>query len=811
MLQPLEVARVFRACPESRFAFQSTAELVPLDPLSGHRRASEALDFGAAMRPRGFNLFVLGEAEHLARQLVLPYLEARAAEGKAPPDCCYLHNFDDPSTPRQLRLPAGMGRVLRGDIEQLVEELRVAIPAIFDSDEYQNRLQELKQAMGERQRDLIEAVRREAREHDIVLLSTPNGFSLAPAEGDGMMSPEAYEKLPKDDRERIEGTVEILQRKLQQAIRQMPRLAHELRQQIQILKEEMLQSVIAAPLEELEDRYREQAGVIAHFAAIREALLLHLEAFLAEDPEIPPEAIFSRCQLNLLVDNGPCEGAPVVQVGLPSHQHLVGRIEHHVHQGTLLTDFSLIRAGALHRANGGYLVLDARALLQQPGAWETLKRALRAGEIRTESLEQAYGLISTVTLEPEPIPLEVKVVLCGERHFYYLLSEHDPEFLELFKVQADLDDELPWHDAFLEEYARLIATLARAAGLPPLDPSGVAAVIERAARLAGDQQRLMAQARPLDDLLAEAAHWAGDAAVIRRAHVEQAVVQQRRRAGRVYELSQERIHRGTVMIATDGEVVGQVNGLSVLQLGGFAFGQPSRITATARPGPGQVVDIEREAKLGGRIHTKAVMILSRWLADRYAPRGALSLSASLAFEQSYGGIEGDSASVAEACVLVSAIAGVPLTQSLAVTGSINQHGEVQAVGGVNEKVEGFFAVCREAGLAGQGVILPAANVPHLMLDGEVREALAEGRFFLYAVGHLDEALELLTGQVPGSRGADGDFPEGSLNARVVARLESFRLALKRQGKQGSAGTDEPGKERNGGIEEAGKEGDAHDD
>ncbi|MBH8581825.1 Lon protease family protein [Bisbaumannia pacifica] len=794
MLQPLEAGRVYRTCPESPFEFRSTAELVPLDPLSGHRRASEALDFGAAMRPRGFNLFVLGEAEHLTHQLVLPYLKARSAWGEVPPDCCYLHNFDDPSAPRQLRLPAGMGRVLRGDIEQLVEELRVAIPAIFDSDEYQNRLQELKQAMGERQRDLIEAVRREAKEHDIVLLSTPSGFSLAPADGDGMMSPEAYEKLPKEDRERLEGTVEILQRKLQQAIRQMPRLAHELRQQIQTLNEEMLQSVIAAPLEELEERYREQEGVIAHFAAIREALLLHLEVFVEEDPEIPPEAIFSRCQLNLLVDNGPCEGAPVVQLDLPSHQHLVGRIEHHVHQGTLLTDFSLIRAGALHRANGGYLVLDARALLQQPGAWETLKRALRAGEIRTESLEQAYGLISTVTLEPDPIPLEVKVVLCGERQFYYLLSEHDPEFLELFKVQADLDDELPWGDGSLDAYARLIATLAQEAELPPLAPSGVAAVIERAARLAGDQQRLMVQTRPLNDLLAEAAHWAGEAPLITREHVEQAVIQQRRRAARIYELSQERIHRGTVMIATQGAVVGQVNGLSVLELGGFAFGQPSRITATARPGPGQVVDIEREAKLGGRIHTKAVMILSRWLANRYAPRGALSLSASLAFEQSYGGIEGDSASVAEACVLVSAIARVPLAQSLAVTGSINQHGEVQAVGGVNEKVEGFFAVCREAGLAGQGVILPAANVPHLMLDAEVREALAEGRFFVYAVTHLDEALELLTGLEPGEPDAEGGFPQASLNARVVARLDDFRRALKRHGKEDGGGGEASGEE-----------------
>ncbi|PMR67260.1 Lon protease family protein, partial [Halomonas heilongjiangensis] len=807
MVEPLEVTQVYRACPEEAFAFEVTSELASLDLLGGHDRAREALSFGTAIRSDGFNLFVLGQPGHGKHSLVGRFLTERSRGEAPPPDWCYLFNFDDPTVPRQLALPPGLGRQLRTDIEQLVEELRRAIPAVFESEEYQNRLHEMKQAMGERQNDAVEAVRREAREQDILLLSTPNGFTFAPADGDEMMSPQDYEALARDDRERIEGTVEILQRKLTQAIRQMPRLAKELRDQVQALNEEMLQAVIGAPLVELEERYADEAGVLAHLTAIREAILLHVDSFHADDPEVPPEAVFSRFQVNLLVDNADTEGAPVIYQDLPSHQHLVGRIEHHVHNGTLLTDFSLIRAGALHRANGGYLVLDVRGVLTQPGAWETLKRILRAGEIRTESLEQAYGLISTVTLEPEPIPLDLKVVLLGERLHYYLLCEHDPEFLELFKVQADLEDELVRDEAQQGFYARMIATLAREAALRPLDRSGVAAVIERASRLADDQRKLTARHRDLHDLLLEADHWADEAGVtvISRAQVDKAVAQQLWRAGRIRERSHEQITRGTRMIATEGHVTGQVNGLSVLQVGDFAFGQPTRITATARPGSGQVVDIERESRLGGRIHSKAVMILSRYLANRYALDKPLSLSASLAFEQSYGGIEGDSASVAEVCVLVSAIARVPLDQALAVTGSINQHGEVQAVGGVNEKIEGFFDVCRAGGeLSGQGVVLPASNVEHLMLKAEVRDAMAAGRFRVYAIHHVDEALALLTGLELGEADEHGAFPEASLNGRVQARLASFRKAIKAARGKGENGKREGVKEE--GAKEEGDDG-----
>ncbi|MFW3615503.1 Lon protease family protein [Billgrantia antri] len=793
-MKALDVTQVYRACPEETFDFDVTSELESLDMLSGHARARDALDFGTSMRSDGFNLYVLGHPGHGKHQLVGRFLAERSRDEPTPPDIAYRYNFDDHTQPLYLLLPTGMGRVLRADLEQLTEELRSAIPAVFEGDEYQNRLQELKQAMGERQRDAIEAVRREAREHDILLLSTPNGFTFAPAsDDDRMMPPEEYEKLDQDDRERIEGTVQVLQKKLAKAIRRMPRLAKQLREQISTLNGEMLQAVIDAPLAELEEHYADHGGVLDHLRALREAMLLHVDSFIADEPEMPPEAIFNRFAINLLVDHTGCEGAPVVYLDLPTHQHLVGRIEHHVHNGTLLTDYSLIRAGGLHRANGGYLVVDVRAMLMHAGAWETLKRVLRAGEIRTESLEQAYGLISTTTLEPEPIPLDLKVVLLGERLFYYLLCEHDPDFLELFKVQADLEDELDRNHGNQPLYARMVATLARESALRPLDRSGVAAVIERASRLADDQGKLTARHRALSDLLEEADHWAerADAKVISRTHVEKAVAQQLWRASRIHERSHEAIARGTVAIQLEGVVVGQVNGLSVMSLGDYAFGQPTRITAIARPGPGHVVDIEREARLGGRIHSKAVMILSRCLASRYAPDTPLSLSASLAFEQSYGGIEGDSASVAEACVLISAIAGVGIDQRLAVTGSIDQHGRVQAVGGVNEKIEGFFDICQaRGGVQGHGVLLPATNVEHLMLKREVRDAIAAGDFRVYAIEQLDQALELLTGLTPGERDEEGRYPAGSLNRRVVERLEAFQQAVKKsKGKESGKESD----------------------
>ncbi|MGO1233673.1 MAG: Lon protease family protein, partial [Marinobacter sp.] len=626
------------------------------------------------------------------------------------------------------------------------------------------------------------------RRSNIAMLATQSGFTFAPMRNGEVIEPDEYKNFSDDEKELIESKVEDLQKKLQQAIQQVPRLRKEVQQRIHELNEEMVQLTLGGPIGELREKWAHVPAVVEHLDAVREDVVEHAEAF-QDNENGPPSGLLNRYRVNLLVDNADTRGAPVVYEDLPNHQHLTGQIEHRAHQGNLYTDFTLIRAGSLHRANGGYLIVDARRILTQPMAWESLKRILFSGEIRIESLERLYGLATTVSQQPEPIPLSVKVVLLGDRMLYYLLSHYDPDFLDLFKVEADFEDDLDRDDESYSLYARMIATMARSADIRPLDKSAVARLIEHASRLASDQKKLTAHDRVLKDLLSESDHWADQAGSdrIEAVHVQQAIDEREYRASRIRERSLEQIQRGVVMIATEGSQVGQVNGLSVLQLGATRFGQPTRITATARPGKGQVADIEREAKLGGPIHSKAVMILSRFLANRYAPMGDLSLSASLAFEQSYGGVEGDSASVAETCVLLSAITGVALKQSLAVTGSMNQHGEVQAVGGVNEKIEGFFNVCKQSGeINGQGALLPASNVEHLMLNEAVREAVRSGRFSIYPVTHIDQAIELMTGMTAGEPDSNGDFPKDSFNRLVADRLAAFAEASEQRDENGNA-------------------------
>ena len=781
--KPLTADQVYNRCPPEKFDFDTTDGLEELELPCGQDRVLRALEFGAAIRSDGFNLFVLGPSGVGKHELSQRFLARRSAGEETPPDWCHVFNFQSPNRPRAIKLPAGEARLFKRDMDGLVEELRTSIPATFESEEYQGRMQELHEEMARRQHEGIRAVQEEAAEHDIALITTPSGFTFAPSRKGEVLDPAEYNKLPEDERRRIEEKVEELQEKLQQTIQQIPRMRKEFQDKARRINEEMVQFTLGGPIGELKDKWSHLPDVVEQLDAVREDVVVHAEAFRADAGNASPDGLLRRYRVNVLVDNADTEGAPVIYEDLPNHQHLVGLIEHRFHQGALYTDFSLIRAGALHRANGGYLILDARRVLTQPMAWESLKRVLFSGEIRIESLERLYGLVTTVSLQPEPIPVSLKVVLLGDRLLYYLLSYYDPDFNELFKVEADFEDDLDRSDDSYTLYARMVGTLARRAGLRPLDRGAVARVIEHASRLADDQRKLSAHDRALRDLLAEADHWAGAAGAgnVGAEHVERAIEEQIRRADRLRRRSLEQIRRGTVLIATEGERIAQVNGLSVIQLGASAFGRPSRITATARPGKGQVVDIEREAKLGGSIHSKGVMILSRFLASRYAGEKELSLSASLAFEQSYGGVEGDSASVAETCALLSAIARVPLRQSMAVTGSVNQHGEVQAVGGVNEKIEGFFDVCRDAGdLDGHGVLIPASNIEHLMLRSDVRREVDARRFHVYAVRTVDEAIALLTGMTPGDPDDRGVFPKESFNHLVADRLAAFaKLSRKR--------------------------------
>lgn len=788
-LQALSPEQLYKPCDPSQFTFETTAELEDLSEIIGQERAIEAIRFGIGMNRQGYNLFALGPSGTGKRTTIRRYLDQIALSQPTPSDWVYVNNFEQPHKPRALRLPPGQGVVLRNDMQQLIEELRVAIPAAFESEDYRTRRQEIEEELKEQQEKAFNELQRQALERNIGLIRTPAGLAFVPLrEGEGekeIIAPDEFQKLPEERRKQIEADIALLQEQLQATIRQMRDLERNVREKVKELNRQVAMFAVGHRIEELLKKYADLPAVQEYLNAVKQDIIDNVDEFRKTEetpqqimgvplPRLFAESpVFRRYQVNVLVDHSQTQGAPVIYEDHPTYINLVGRIEHIAQMGALVTDFNLIKPGALHRANGGYLILDAREVLLQPYAWEGLKLALRSRELRIESLGQALSLISTVSLEPEPIPLDVKIVLIGERLLYYLLYAYDPDFSELFKVEADFNEEIPRVPENDLLYARMIATMARNEGLRPFSRDAVARIIEHSARLAGDGKKLSVHLASLADLLREADFWAGDNGhkVITRADVQKAIEAQIRRADRLRERMQEQIERGMVLIDTDGAKVGQINGLSVIDLGNFAFGVPSRITARVRMGKGEVIDIEREVELGGPIHSKGVLILSSFLGTRYSGERPLSLWASLVFEQSYSGVEGDSASLAELCVLMSALANVPIKQSWAVTGSVNQHGQVQPIGGVNEKIEGFFDVCRRRGLTGEhGVIIPAANVDHLMLRQDVVEAVAAGLFHIYAVQNVDEAIELLTGIPAGTRDETGQFPPGSINQLVEARL-----------------------------------------
>jgi lon-related putative ATP-dependent protease len=783
MIAPLSADELTRRTDPAAFAFASTADLEPLEEMVGQDRAIEAVGFGIGIRQPGFNLFAMGPEGIGKYTLMRQVLLDRAPGEPVPDDWCYVHNFEDPRRPRALRLASGEGRRFRDRIAQLDRELRAAIPAAFESEEYRNRREALETALKDRRNEALAAFEQRAAAKGLALLRTPIGVGLAVRRHGKILEREEVEKLPEAERQRLAQATAALETELGELVQHaFPTWERETRAAIRETGEAVTRRAVGHLIDEVRRDHASQPAILAHLDALEADVVGNAEEFLAAaQPREMPSAlaarledgsVFRRYQVNLFVDHADATGAPVVFEDLPTQPNLLGRVEHTAQLGALVTDFTLIRPGALHRANGGYLVLDARRLLTQPFAWEELKRALRAGEIRIESLGDRLGL-STVSLEPEPIPLDAKVVLIGERLVYYLLADLDPDFLELFKVQVDFEEEVPRLPETEQRYAHLLGTIAARTGLRPLEPGAIAAIVDHAARLAGDAERLSTHMRRLTDLLREADDGASKAGRDRVSaeDVARAVESRRRRASRIHERSLEEIARGTILVATGGEAIGVVNGLSVISLGEVAFGRPSRITARVRLGEGELVDIEREVHLGGPIHSKGVLILAGFLGGRFGRRQPLSVHASLVFEQSYGGVEGDSASMAEACTLLSAIGEVPLRQAIAVTGSLNQQGEAQPVGGVNEKIEGFFDVCAARGLDGShGVILPRTNLPNLMLRPDVVDAVRAGRFSVWAVNTIDEALELLTGLPAGAPGPDGAFPRESVNGRVEAGL-----------------------------------------
>jgi lon-related putative ATP-dependent protease len=801
---PLPPEALYQRTDPDLFSFNTTAELTDSNEFIGQDRAIQAIEFGISMKRQGYNIFAFGPTGTGKFSLVRRYVEERAANEPRPADWCYINNFQQPYIPRVLQLPAGTGKQLRGDVQRFTDELRTALSSAFESEEYQTRRQSLETEFQERQQEHFQQLQEQARQHGLALLRTPAGFAFAPLKEGNVLAPEDFEKLPVEEQERIKKDVEVLQEQLQKILSLAPRWEREFRERKRELDQEVAGVVLVNLMDELYQKYAELPAVLDFLQLVQKDINEHLPDFLTADeksenaPSAPmPDGstaspLLRRYQVNLLVDASQQVGAPVIYESNPSYLNLVGRVEQMAHMGALITDFTLIKPGVLHRANGGYLLLDALKVLANPYAWEGLKRALQFRQVRIESPLQMLSMTSTMSLEPEPIPLQIKVVLLGDPLLYYQLAQLDPDFNELFKVAADFSDELNRTPATQQLYAQMIATIARRENLLPLDRSAVCRTIEHSARMTSDTAKLSIRMQSIVDLMEEAGHWAqrAGATVISAPHVQQAIDAQIFRSDRVREQMREEVLRQTIFIDTDGAKVGQINGLSVLQLGNIAFGHPTRITASIRMGEGDVVNIEREVEMSGPLHSKGVLILASYLSARYAINQPLSLSASLVFEQSYGGVEGDSASSTELYALLSAIADAPIKQSLAVTGSVNQRGEVQAIGGVNEKVEGFFDLCRARGLTGaQGVLIPQANVKHLMLRQDVVRAVAAGQFHVYPIATIDEGIEVLTGLPAGVRGKTGKYPKESINYLVEARLRSLarkRAALDKLGKSGDS-------------------------
>ena len=793
---------LYRPCSTDRFDFETTAELEPLTEVIGQDRAREAVEFGISIRRPGYNIFAFGPPGSGKRTTIEHFL-GRAARGiPEPDDWCYVHNFELPHKPRALRLPTGWGARFAADMTKLVEDLRESLPQVFDSEPFYNRRDRLMAGFEERKREQVESVGESAKERGLRLVQGDEGLMVAPLQESGeVMSPEAFHALPEEEQKALRERMSATDEQLAAALRSLRAIDREAREAYEELQRTVAEEEVVDRLAPLRARYAEIEAVLEHLEAVRGDVLEHLPLFgrreepsetKAEGGSRGPAAAamragggerrFRRYSVNVLVDGSRQAGAPVVVETYPTLPNLVGRIEQEQRLGALVTDFSLIKPGALHMANGGFLILEMEELIGHPWAWEAIKRALKTGRVHIEPPAEPGNTMTTIQLDPEPIELDCKVLLIGDAGLYLAFVRGDPDFPELFKVGAEFGHDMARYPSGCRLYARFIRTVGEREDILPFDRGAVSRVVEHGSRLVEDSQRLSANFLDITNLLREADYWSRRAGhdIIEREDVEQALRAAERRADLAREQLYEEYARGTFLVDTRGEEVGQVNALTVVSRGDFAFGMPVRVSARVRQGNGAVIDIEREVELGGPLHSKGVLILSGFLASRYLQDEPPSMEASLTFEQSYGRVDGDSASSTELYALVSALSGLPVRQDLAVTGAISQSGDVQSIGGVNEKIEGFFDICQQDGLTGnQGVLIPASNVDNLMVREDVVQAVAAGQFHIYPIAHVDEGLALLLGREAGSRQENGDYPADSINRLAEERMRRF--AESRQG------------------------------
>lgn len=787
-LAPCEISadQLARLCDPNTLTFTTTNELPTLQEVIGQPRAFRALELGSEVGGIGYNIFVLGIPDSGRTTLTRSYLQRKAALTPLPDDWCYVNNFDDRRKPYALRLPAGTAVELRKEMQQLIADCKLNIARVFSSEEYTKERDRLVNAMNEKQAHEFSQLEEYVHKYNFVIIKTPYGFFLGPMIEGKPLSQDSFEKLTDDQKEKFHKLQEKLSAKMEKTLASMREVEQAANKNLEDLNLRTALFIIRPLVDRRKDKYSGCQAVQTYLDQIQSDLVKNVNRFhpdVKTEQNILEEKEWAvRYEINVLVDQSGRSGAPVIVENQPTYHNLLGSIEHDMILGASYTDFSKIRPGALHRANGGFLILPARDVLLNPYAWEGLKRVLRDGELRILELGNQMGLASATTLDPEPIPLNVKVILVGTPTLYYLLRAYDEDFDKLFKVRAEFATEMKRSPESESEYALFVKSVIDENKLLPFDRSAVARIIEHGARMVEKQDKLSTQFGIIADLIRESAYWArkdsleyADATAVQKALDERIF-----RSNLIEERIQEMIQNDQLIVAVEGQAVGQINALSVSSLGDYFFGRPNRVTASASVGQGGIIDIERQARLGGPIHTKGVLIISGFLGEYYGKDRPLNLTASLTFEQSYDEIEGDSASAAELIALLSSISAIPIDQSRAITGSINQHGQIQAIGGVNEKVEGFFETCKKKGLTGrQGVIIPQSNRSNLMLTKEVRDSAAQGAFHIWAVETIGEAISLLTGYEFGEPKEDGTFPKGTFNQAVIGRLDAFNKAADR--------------------------------
>jgi lon-related putative ATP-dependent protease len=781
MVTELPAEKVYKECGVDTIGCKSSAELPGLETIVGQDRAMRAMHFGLGIKEKGFNIFVSGLPGTGRTTAVSRFLEEVATTKPVPMDWCYVNNFEDSYHPNALSLPAGRAVELQKGMDNLTRQVFQAVRNVFESEEYAKHKEETLNKFQKQKQEILEQVNQQANAEGFMLQPTPMGVATVPTRNGKPLSEEDFLKLSQKDKESIMEKQQKVQNILESSIRQTKSLDKDADDALDKLDREIASYALRNWYEEMKKKFEDLSEVLAYIDAVQTDLLDQVELFKTDGEEKQPNLPFlsqpkglpvKKYAVNILVDNSKFKGAPVIVETNPTHDNLFGRIEQEARFGALVTDFTLVRGGAIHRANGGYLVLPVEDVLRNPFAWEDLNHALQNGKIEIEDTSERFGF-STKSLKPEPIPLDIKVILIGRPDIFALLQAYEARFRELFKVKAEFDTSMTRTSEHVSEYAGFATMLCNTEHLKHLDGTALSRLVEYGSRMAEDQEKLSTRFGEISDVIREASYYAGleDAELISAQHIRKAIDERFYRSNLIQERLQEMIGRGVIKIDITGNKVGQINGLSVLSLGDISFGQPNRITVSLSMGREGVVNIERQAKLSGPIHTKGVLILSGFLASRYAQDKPLSLSARLVFEQSYGGIEGDSASSTELYAILSALSGLPVKQSIAVTGSVNQNGEVQAIGGANEKIEGYFEVCKAAGLTGeQGVVLPESNVANLMLKEEVVEAIREGKFHIWPVRTIDEGIEVLTGVKAGERLPDGSFEPDTVNSMVDQRL-----------------------------------------